>query len=240
MKNIFFRAGMLGSTVLAFAVQAQSQTQNQTCSLGPGSIGLGNYCASPASPDESALQPTPPTSSMPSTSSTPASVVTDAGSCAQLPPGVLAIGRACSPSIPPAPQISKAPPEPPKLQLPSIATSASTKPMVKPVSASGTVFLIGKGQRLSTALEAWLALQGVSLVWDVSAGGERVRDIEMIAPWQSSTPEIEKTLAQLLPGFGLRAIVQDSPRTVIVRAASGTTGASVTSGTSGKTNGASK
>ncbi len=225
---------MLGSTVLAFAVQAQTQTQNQTCSLGPGSIGLGNYCASPASPDVSALQPTPPTSS------TPASVVSDASSCAQLPPGVLAIGRACSPSIPPAPQISKAPPEPPKLQLPSIATSASPKPMVKPVSASGTVFLIGKGQRLSTALEAWLALQGVSLVWDVSAGGERVRDIEMIAPWQSATPEIEKTLAQLLPGFGLRAIVQDSPRTVIVRAASGTTGASVTSGTSGKTNGASK
>ena len=82
---------------------------------------------------------------------------------------------------------------------------------------------------MSVAVQAWLAAQGVSLVWDVSAGGERLRDIEMIAEWQSPTPDIEKTLTQLLPAFGLRAIVQDNPRAVIVRPTSGsalkTTGA---------------
>ncbi|MBD8051075.1 hypothetical protein [Limnohabitans radicicola] len=82
---------------------------------------------------------------------------------------------------------------------------------------------IESGQRLSVALGAWLSGQGIELVWDVSASGERIRDIEMISAWASPSPDVEQTLAHLLPPFGLRALVQASPRTVIVRAATGST-----------------
>jgi len=89
-------------------------------------------------------------------------------------------------------------------------------------------FSIEPGQRLSSALTTWLQGQGIELVWDVSASGERIRDIEMISAWVAPSQDIEQTLAHLLPPFGLRALVQDSPRAVIVRAATGSTSKATT------------
>jgi len=83
--------------------------------------------------------------------------------------------------------------------------------------------VIEQGQLLSTSLSAWLMQQGVNLVWDVYASNDRLRDVEMIAAWQSSNNDIETTLSELLPSFGMRAIIQQNPRTVIIRAVSGTT-----------------
>jgi hypothetical protein len=101
---------------------------------------------------------------------------------------------------------------------PQIATSApqATEPVVERLS-------IQAGQRLSVALSNWLASQKIDLIWDVTATGDRIRDIEMIAAWRAPTDDVELTLAQLLPSFGLRAIVQSDPQTVIVRSTTGST-----------------
>ena len=174
--------------------------------------------------------------------------------CAMVPAGALALGRFCLASAQAVEPATKLIPESASNQTPPPTTQAAratttpiaplpeTQPTAaqnlaaqQPLSAqaleapSPPLFSIESGQRLSVALQAWLAAQGVGMVWDVSAGGERLRDIEMISEWRASSPDIEKTLAQLLPPFGLRAIVQDNPRVVIVRSASGsavkTTGA---------------
>jgi hypothetical protein len=190
--------------------------QAQSCSLEPGTIGLGNYCQSRTHVDHTAAAPTSEATG------------DESSRCLPVPPGALSVGRACKATTPTpapaaaAPQITKASEQPQPQPQPAQVAVTSTVP-AKPAAAAKTPFFIDKGQRISTALDAWLAAQGVTLIWDISAGSERIRDIEMIAPWQSTTADIEQTLSQLLPDFGLRAIVQDSPRTVIVRAASGTT-----------------
>lgn len=170
--------------------------------------------------------------------------------CATVPAGALALGRFCVASAPTVEPSQKTSPEAASIQTPPTATTQSglattTSPAPSPAvqtpaaqqplraqalaAASPLHLTIESGQRMSIALQAWLAAQGVSLVWDVSAGGERLRDVEMISAWHAPSPDIEKTLAQLLHPFGLRAIVQDNPRAVIVRSASGsalkTTGA---------------
>jgi hypothetical protein len=163
----------------------------------------------------------------------------ESGGCAIVPAGAIAIGRFCiaSPAAQtiPSPErqatanpsqgaASAAPPSEPAVgqKTPTPQTGASPTAPAKTAPIAVSTLSIEAGQRLSVALQGWLAKQGVSLIWDVSASGERQRDIEFISAWQSPSVDIEQTLQQLLPAFGLRAIVQDAPRTVIIRAASGT------------------
>jgi hypothetical protein len=173
----------------------------------------------------------------------------ESGGCAIVPAGAIAIGRFCiaSPAAVTLPDaVTQGVPRPSqevaasaiassgqtsgttasspttgqKISAPQ--TGASAVAPAKPTPSAVPALSIEVGQRLSIALQSWLASQGVTLIWDVSAGAERQRDIEFISAWQSPSVDIEQTLHQLLPAFGLRAIVQDAPRTVIIRAASGT------------------
>lgn len=161
--------------------------------------------------------------------------------CANVPAGAIALGKSCvgeqasaqSPS--PATQTTaptmparttqgdiQAPAEKSK-QGPVTTATTPQKQGDHGTNATAQKLSISSGQRLSVALRDWLKSQQFELVWDVTAPGDRIRDIEMISPWSSPTDDLDKTLSLLLPNFGLRAIVQTDPHTVIVRVATGST-----------------